>query len=61
MTDPQAAAALLSRLRTGYGHWVAENAALSFGDGPPGCPIPQIEKERPVRVLVHAGGRGPPH
>ena len=35
--DPQAVTAALDRLRAGYGQWVAENAALSFGDGLPGC------------------------
>ena len=34
--DPQAAAALLGTLRTGYGQWVEENAARSFGDERPG-------------------------
>jgi non-heme chloroperoxidase len=47
--DPQAVAAALDRLRTGYGQWVAENAALSFGDGLPGCVIPQLDKEQAIR------------
>jgi non-heme chloroperoxidase len=47
--DPQAVAASLDRLRTGYGQWVAENAALSFGDGLPGCVIPQLDKEQAIR------------
>src|ERR1700722_9177073 len=47
--DPAAGAALLDRFRTGYGQWVAENAALSFGDGLPGCVIPQLEKEQAIR------------
>jgi pimeloyl-ACP methyl ester carboxylesterase len=47
--DPQAVAASLDRLRTSYGQWVAENAALSFGDGLPGCVIPQPEKEQAIR------------
>ena len=45
--DPEAQKALLDRFHAGYGQWVAENAALSFGDGLPGCAIPQIEKDRP--------------
>jgi non-heme chloroperoxidase len=48
-TDPEARAALLNQFRTGYGQWVAENAALSFGDGLPGCSIPQLEKEQAIR------------
>lgn len=47
--EPAAAAALLDRLRNGYGQWVAENAASSFGDGLPGCEIPQEEKRRTVQ------------
>ena len=47
--DPQAVAAALGRLRAGYGRWVAENAALSFGDGLPGCVVPQLDKERAIR------------
>src|SRR5690242_250713 len=39
----------VDRSRTSYGQWVAENAALSFGDGLPGCVIPQLEKERAIR------------
>ena len=46
--DPAAAAALLDRLRTGYGQWVTDNAAASFGDGLPGREIPQVEKERTI-------------
>jgi non-heme chloroperoxidase len=46
---PEAEGALLDQLRASYGRWVAENAALSFGDGLPGCVIPQLEKERTVR------------
>lgn len=46
---PQARAAVLDRLGTGYGQWVAENAALSFGDALPGCVIPQLDKERTIR------------
>lgn len=48
-TDPEARAALLDQLRSGYGQWVAENAALSFGDGLHGCAIPQLEKDRVIR------------
>jgi non-heme chloroperoxidase len=47
--DRQARAALLDRFRASYGQWVAENAGLSFGDGLPGCVIPQLEKERTIR------------
>jgi pimeloyl-ACP methyl ester carboxylesterase len=47
--DPQAQAALLGQFRASYGQWVAENAALSFGDGLPGCAIPQLEKEQTIR------------
>jgi pimeloyl-ACP methyl ester carboxylesterase len=47
--EPEASAALLSQLRTGYGQWVAENAGLSFGDGLPGLAIPHLEKEQAVR------------
>jgi pimeloyl-ACP methyl ester carboxylesterase len=48
-TDPEARAALLDQLRSSYGQWVAENAALSFGDGLHGCAIPQLEKDRVIR------------
>ncbi len=48
-TDPQVAAALLDLFRASYGRWVAENAAPSFGDGLPGCVIPQLEKEHTIR------------
>jgi non-heme chloroperoxidase len=47
--DPQAVAAALEPLRAGYGQWVAENAALSFGDGLPGCVIPQPDKDQAIR------------
>lgn len=47
--DPQAQAALRDQLRASYGQWVAENAALSFGDGLPGRAIPQLEKEQAIR------------
>jgi non-heme chloroperoxidase len=47
--DPQTVAASLDRLRESYGQWVTENAALSFGDGLPGCVIPQLEKEQVIR------------
>jgi pimeloyl-ACP methyl ester carboxylesterase len=47
--DPEAGAALLDRFRASYGQWIAENAALSFGDGLPGCVIPQLEKEQAIR------------
>lgn len=44
-----ARAAALDQLRTGYGRWVGENAASSFGDEPPGCEIPQVEKGRTIQ------------
>ncbi|MGH3295210.1 MAG: alpha/beta fold hydrolase [Trebonia sp.] len=47
--DPQVATALLNVFRTSYGQWVAENAALSFGEGLPGCEIPQLDKEQAIR------------
>jgi non-heme chloroperoxidase len=47
--DPQAVAVALDRLRAGFGQWVAENAELSFGDGLPGCVIPQLDKEQAIR------------
>lgn len=47
--DPAAEAALLDRLRNGYGQWVAENAASSFGDGLPGREIPREEKRRTIQ------------
>lgn len=43
--DPAEAAALLERLRTGYGQWVQENAAFSFGTEP----IPQVERDRTIQ------------
>lgn len=56
--DPMRAAELLNQLRTDYGQWVADNAALSFGDGLPGCHIPQPEKDATIRdwmqVSLHA-------
>jgi non-heme chloroperoxidase len=48
-TDPEAVAALLDWFRSDYGQWVAENAALSFGDGLPGRVIPQLEKDQTIR------------
>jgi non-heme chloroperoxidase len=47
--DPVAATAVLDRLRTDYGQWVAENAAASFGEGLPGCEISQPEREQSIR------------
>ena len=47
--SPEAEAALLNQLRASYGQWVAENAALSFGDGLPGYVTPQLEKEQTIR------------
>ncbi|WP_225730782.1 MULTISPECIES: alpha/beta fold hydrolase [unclassified Nocardia] len=56
--DPRTADALLDQLSFGYGRWVAENAALSFGDDLPGCDIPQLEKDATIRdwmrVALHA-------
>jgi len=46
---PDATAALLEQLRTGYAQWVADNAALSFGDGLPGNDIPHLAKEAAIR------------
>ena len=47
--DPKAARDLLNELRVGYGRWVSENAALSFGSKPPASDIPSLEKERTIR------------
>jgi non-heme chloroperoxidase len=47
--DLQAKATLLAQLRTGYGRWVADNAASSFGDQLPDCEIPRVEKEQTIR------------
>lgn len=47
--DADARAALLNRLRTDYGGWVAENAAASFGTEPPGHEIAPIDKELTIR------------
>ena len=47
--DPQARAAVLGTLRADYGQWVADNAALSFGDERPGCEVPQLDKEQAIR------------
>ncbi|WP_405164253.1 alpha/beta hydrolase [Nocardia sp. NBC_01499] len=56
--DPQLADALLHQLRTDYGRWVADNAALSFGADLPGCDIPQLEQDATIRdwmrVSLHA-------
>ncbi|MEY9933961.1 non-heme chloroperoxidase [Catenulispora sp. GP43] len=43
--EPAEGAALLERFRAGYGQWVEENAAFSFGSEP----IPQIEKDRTIQ------------
>jgi non-heme chloroperoxidase len=55
---PDLTTALLDQLRTGYAHWVADNAGLSFGDDLPGHDIPQLEKEATIRdwmrVSLHA-------
>jgi len=47
--DSQAAAAVLAELRVGYGQWLADNAALSFGRKPPATDVPVIEKENAMR------------
>jgi pimeloyl-ACP methyl ester carboxylesterase len=47
--DPAAAAAVLGQLRAGYGQWVAENAASSFGDGLPGCEVALLDREQTIR------------
>lgn len=47
--DPEARAASLDRFRASYGQWVTENAALSFGDGLPGCAVPQLEQGQAIR------------
>jgi len=48
--DTHAAAALLAQLRGGgYGQWLADNAAASFGLKPPATSIPQTEKDRTIR------------
>jgi len=56
--DPDATAALLDQLRTGYARWVADNAKQSFGEGLPGNDIPQLAKDATVRdwmrVSLHA-------
>ncbi|MET8878840.1 alpha/beta fold hydrolase [Nocardia sp. NPDC004604] len=55
--DPDAAATQLDRLRTEYGLWVADNAALSFGDDLPGCTIPQLEREATIRDWMRSACR----
>jgi non-heme chloroperoxidase len=56
--SPEASAALLGTLRANYGQWLADNAALSFGDDLPGHAIPQLDKEQATRdwmaVSLHA-------
>ncbi|RMI33959.1 alpha/beta fold hydrolase [Nocardia stercoris] len=56
--DPHAAESLLEQLRCGYGQWVSDNAGLSFGDGLPGCAVPQLERDATIRdwmqVSLHA-------
>ncbi|BCJ28811.1 alpha/beta fold hydrolase [Actinocatenispora sera] len=47
--DADSRAALLTRLRSDYGRWVADNAGLSFGDGLPGAAIAELDRERTVR------------
>jgi non-heme chloroperoxidase len=47
--DAETAAALLNQLRANYGQWVAENAAMSFGDELPDCEIPQPDKQRTIQ------------
>jgi non-heme chloroperoxidase len=49
---------LLARLATDFGGWVDENAAAFYGDGLPGCELPQATKDWTVRdvmsVSLHA-------
>lgn len=47
--EPDGVRALLDQLRTGYGRWVAENAAPSFGDHLPGSGISQVDKQRAIQ------------
>jgi non-heme chloroperoxidase len=46
---PEAVKAVLAAVRLGYGRWVSDNAAMSFGRKPPAIDIPQVEKERTIR------------
>jgi len=47
--DAESADALLDRYRRDYGQWVEENAALSFGDGLPGCHVAELDKQRAIQ------------
>jgi len=47
--DEAVVAALLTRLRTDYAGWVAENADRSFGLEPPGADLPRLEREDTIR------------
>lgn len=47
--DAETAAGLVEQLRGGYGQWVEDNAALSFGDQLPGVRILRTEKDRTVQ------------
>ena len=55
---PQASAALLDRMRVDFGGWIDENAAAFFGDGLPGCELPESTKQWTIRdcmtVSLHA-------
>jgi pimeloyl-ACP methyl ester carboxylesterase len=49
---------LLARLATDFGGWIDENAGPFFGDGVPGCELPQATKDWTLRdcmsVNLHA-------
>lgn len=56
---PQAAREqLLARLASDFGGWIDENTASFFGDGLPGCEVPQATRDWTVRdcmsVTLHA-------
>jgi pimeloyl-ACP methyl ester carboxylesterase len=44
---------LLDRLRLDFGGWIDENAAAFFGDGLPGCEVPQATRDWAVRDLMN--------
>jgi non-heme chloroperoxidase len=43
---------LLNRLRVDFGGWIDENAAPFYGDGLPGCELPQATKDWTVRDVM---------
>jgi non-heme chloroperoxidase len=47
--EEEARTLLLDQLRAGYGRWVADNAAASFGDDLPGYAIAELDKEQTIR------------